>query len=306
MKVMLATDGSACARGAMAFAARVLDLVAAEVVVVSVASPPSPFLYGAPTALGPMPDLYYGEIFAESKRQAHEAVLEAHAVLGRRAKLIERDGDPARQLLAVAEEERPDLIVVGSNGRGLLGRALMGSVSRSLLAGWPGAVMVVRADGACPEPPARRIETLRQVMSGAVITVPEDLPLVEAARLMAEADVGALPVLAEGRLVGILTDRDIVVRGLAKGADAARETVGACCTRDLAVGTPAMAVTEAVRLMEQRKVRRLPVLEDGRLVGIVALGDLAETAPHRAEAVLVEISEAPLTMAHGGGRRGGW
>jgi CBS domain-containing protein len=119
--------------------------------------------------------------------------------------------------------------------------------------------------------------------------------------MMAEADVGALPVLRDGRLVGIITDRDLVVRALAKDADPATATVGHFCSRGPAVGSPAMPVAEAVKLMEDRKIRRLPVVEGGHLVGIVALGDLAEAMPRRAEAVLVEISKSPSTLSHQGG-----
>ncbi|MDB5100187.1 MAG: putative signal transduction protein with domain [Cyanobacteria bacterium RYN_339] len=303
MKVLLATDGSACARAALAFAARVLPLAELEVVVASVAALPSPFLCGAPTALGPMPDMYYGQLVELAERQAHEAVLGARELLGpagRQARLIEREGDPAARLLEVAAAEAPDLIVVGSHGRGLLGRTFLGSVSETLLHRWQGPIMVIREAGACqPQGAAPGPATLGRVMTGALLTATEDVPLRVAARMMAEADVGALPVLRDGRLVGIITDRDIVVRAVARDADPGTATVGSFCTREPAVGTPAMAVTEAVHLMNRHKVRRLPVLDAGRLVGIVSLGDLAEVAPHRAEAVLVEISKSPRTLAHG-------
>jgi CBS domain-containing protein len=311
MKVLVATDGSACAKGALAFAGRLLPLAELEVVVVSVAPLPSPFLCGAPTSLGPMPDVYYGELLELAVREAHEALRGAREVLGAlgvKPKLVARQGDAVGEILEVATVERPDLIVLGSHGRGFLGRALLGSVSQGVLHRWQGAVMVIRQAEVCA-PPAAAGPTatpvpapkavLRQVMSAKLVTITDDAPLRVAARALAESDIGALPVLRDGHLIGILTDRDLVVRGMAHDLDAAIATVGQLCTHAPAVGSPEMPVAEAVKLMEDRKIRRLPVLEDGRLVGMVSLGDLAETMPRRAQAVLVEISKSPRTLAHG-------
>jgi CBS domain-containing protein len=71
------------------------------------------------------------------------------------------------------------------------------------------------------------------------------------------------------------------------------------CSREVVTVAPEMPVADAVKLMERRRVRRLPVVSEGRLVGMVSLGDLAECSPRRAEEVLVEISKSPSTLAHG-------
>ena len=115
----------------------------------------------------------------------------------------------------------------------------------------------------------------------------------DAARVMRDADIGDVLVIDEGRLVGILTDRDIVVRVLAERLDPERTPVGVVCSRPLTTRSPRDAVDAAVARMRESAVRRLPVVEDGRPVGILALGDLAiERDP---ESVLGTISSAPPT-----------
>jgi CBS domain-containing protein len=95
----------------------------------------------------------------------------------------------------------------------------------------------------------------------------------------------------EGRAAGILTDRDIVVRAIAEGRDPGSTTVGEVCSSDLTTLTPDQSIDDAVRLMREHDVRRLPVVQDGRPVGIVSLGDLAvELDP---DSALADISAAP-------------
>src|SRR5213076_2853420 len=93
------------------------------------------------------------------------------------------------------------------------------------------------------------------------VTVPFDTTLTEAARLMRDADIGDVIVAAQGRPNGLVTDRDIVVRGLAEGHQPNNTTVGEICTRDLATVSPEDPVERAVELMRQLAVRRLPVVE---------------------------------------------
>ena len=100
--------------------------------------------------------------------------------------------------------------------------------------------------------------------------------VMDAATLMREGDFGDVVVLEEGQLCGILTDRDIVVRVLATGADPSSVRVGDVCSRVLTTVSESDGISDAVRLIRAKAVRRLPVLDDdGKLVGIVSLGDLA-------------------------------
>ena len=134
---------------------------------------------------------------------------------------------------------------------------------------------------------ARRVE---EVMTVAPMTVQARAPVVDAARIMREADVGAVIVLEEGAVAGIVTDRDIAVRAVGEGRDPAQTTIGEICSHDLATVESSQPVEEAVRLMRERSLRRLPVVEQGRPVGIVSLGDLAvERDP---DSALADISAA--------------
>jgi signal-transduction protein with cAMP-binding, CBS, and nucleotidyltransferase domain len=115
---------------------------------------------------------------------------------------------------------------------------------------------------------------VRDVMTPGPIGVDYDQPVGEAARAMRDWGVGAILVVSNGSLYGLVTDRDLVVRAVAeeRGTD---EPVGPLSSANL-IGVDADAdVHEAMRLMRQHGVRRLPVLEDGQIAGIVSLGDLA-------------------------------
>jgi signal-transduction protein with cAMP-binding, CBS, and nucleotidyltransferase domain len=115
----------------------------------------------------------------------------------------------------------------------------------------------------------------------------------DAARVMRDADIGNILVTDEGRLVGTLTDRDLVVRVLAERLDPESTPVGVVCSRRLTTLSPGDAVDAAVARMREEAVRRLPVVEDGRAVGILALGDLViERDP---ESILGTVSAAPAT-----------
>jgi CBS domain-containing protein len=118
---------------------------------------------------------------------------------------------------------------------------------------------------------------VRDVMTAAPETVTLDTPLTAAARLMAEKDIGDVIVIEPGteRVAGIVTDRDIAIRGVAKGRNPDTTTVEEIFSRDLVAADPADSVRHVIGLMEDLEVRRLPVVEADRAVGIVSIGDLA-------------------------------
>lgn len=134
-------------------------------------------------------------------------------------------------------------------------------------------------------------QTVRDVMTATPVTLSAAATATDAARVMRDANIGDVVVLEDRRIRGIVTDRDIVVRGIADGRDPAATTLADICSSDLITVSPSTEVGEAIRLMREKALRRLPVVEDGRPVGIVSLGDLAvERDPG---SVLGEISAAP-------------
>ena len=123
-------------------------------------------------------------------------------------------------------------------------------------------------------------------------TVSADAPLGDVARTMRDADIGDVIVLEGDQVTGIVTDRDLVVRGIAEGKDPGSTPVSEVCTSDPTTLSPQQSVDEAVQAMRYRDVRRLPVVENGRPVGIVTIGDLA--VERDTDSVLAEISaESP-------------
>jgi CBS domain-containing protein len=116
--------------------------------------------------------------------------------------------------------------------------------------------------------------------------------VVDAAKVMAKEDVGPIPVVDSGRLVGILTDRDIVVRVVAEGRDPQSTSVGEVASADLATVSPDEDLDRALQLLTERQVRRLPVVEGETLVGVVAQADIARQGDDRTTGQVVEqISE---------------
>ena len=115
----------------------------------------------------------------------------------------------------------------------------------------------------------------REIMTTDVKTVAPSTPIGEVAAMMRDADVGSLPVVDGGKLAGIVTDRDIVVRALAEGRDPSAP-VGEAMTGDVFSVKPDDFVFEAIRLMGDKQVRRIPVVsDDGALAGIIAMADIA-------------------------------
>ncbi|MDI7276222.1 MAG: CBS domain-containing protein [Anaerolineae bacterium] len=135
-----------------------------------------------------------------------------------------------------------------------------------------------------------------EIMTTDLVTVSPATDITEAARLMRDADIGDVLVVDQGRLVGILTDRDITVRVIAQGIDPKQAQVGDYMTRDLFTGMPDWDVEDAADLLGEEQIRRLPIVESGRLVGIVSLGDIAVqfTQEEAACQALEEISEPAM------------
>lgn len=136
-------------------------------------------------------------------------------------------------------------------------------------------------------------QRVSDVMTADPVTLTTDNNLQEAAAAMRDNDIGDVVVTkADGTVCGIVTDRDIVVRGIAEGVDPESTTLDDICRHDVVTVGPDDAIAAAVKLMEERAIRRLPVMgEAGNLVGIVSIGDLAvERDPQSA---LGEISAAP-------------
>jgi CBS domain-containing protein len=132
--------------------------------------------------------------------------------------------------------------------------------------------------------------TVEEIMTHDPRTVDADDPVVEAARQMRDGDVGDVIVTREGQVTGIVTDRDIVVRAVADGRPPESTPVSDVTTSDVQALAPSQSVDEAVQAMREHDIRRLPVVDGGRPVGIVSLGDLAvERDP---DSALADISAA--------------
>ena len=116
---------------------------------------------------------------------------------------------------------------------------------------------------------------LRDVMTPNPVTVGPSATLQEAARIMRDEDTGVVPIVENGRPVGVVTDRDIVVRAVVDGAEGARRSVRDVASSDLITVPPDMTTEQAAELMAERQVRRVLVCENDRLVGVASIGDLA-------------------------------
>jgi CBS domain-containing protein len=115
------------------------------------------------------------------------------------------------------------------------------------------------------------------LMNSNVITVSPDTNAAEAARLLSHYDIGSLPVtLPDGKLKGIITDRDIVLRCVAGDGEPYQTNISDLMTRNVVTISPDADIKEAVSLMASEKIRRLPVTKQGKLVGIIALADIAK------------------------------
>ncbi|OMI41213.1 CBS domain-containing protein [Streptomyces sparsogenes] len=133
-------------------------------------------------------------------------------------------------------------------------------------------------------------QQVKDVMTPAVATVRPDASVVEAAQLMRAQDIGDVFVARDGELLGVLTDRDITLRAVADGVDPLTVSCQAVCTPDPVKVGPDTDVTQAVTLMRRHAVRRLPVVDGGRPLGVVSIGDLAQERDP--DSALADISRA--------------
>ena len=131
-------------------------------------------------------------------------------------------------------------------------------------------------------------KSIQDVMTSNPCTIDAGKPVSYAAKMMKDEDVGLAPVVEGDRLVGTLTDRDIVVRVVAEGGDPQTVLVREVASTDVVTVDPQQDLDEALKLMARHQVRRLPVVEDGRLVGVVAQADVADEAKAKKVGVLVE------------------
>jgi len=132
---------------------------------------------------------------------------------------------------------------------------------------------------------------MRDIMSPAPVSMAATEPVSAAARAMKEHGIGTVLIMTGGRLSGLVTDRDIAVRVLAENRDPLTTSVGDICSTDLAVLGPDDDVERATRLVRERAVRRIPVVQDGIPVGVVSIGDLALCKDETS--ALSQVSAAP-------------
>jgi CBS domain-containing protein len=116
---------------------------------------------------------------------------------------------------------------------------------------------------------------VKEIMSKDIASLRSDDSIEKAARLMKQYNCGSIPVCTKDKIIGIVTDRDIAVRSVASGEDSAQQKVGDIMTESVVFGSPEMDVNDAAKLMSDRQIRRLPIVENNSLIGIVALGDIS-------------------------------
>jgi CBS domain-containing protein len=135
-------------------------------------------------------------------------------------------------------------------------------------------------------------KSIREAMTSNPCAIEADRSVAYAAKMMKQEDVGLAPIVDSGRLVGAVTDRDIVVRVVAEGKDPDAVSVREVSSENLVTIDPQQGLDEALSLMARYQVRRLPVVEeDGRLVGVLAQADVAEEAkPKKTGEMVEEIS----------------
>ena len=136
--------------------------------------------------------------------------------------------------------------------------------------------------------------TVRDIMNTDVITIREDATVREAAKLMSEKNVGCLVVMRDDEPVGIITERDILVRVVAEGKNPDAVRVAWVMSSPIVKGRPDMTLEEAARLMTSKGIKKLPIFEGGKLVGMITLTDLVRSQPYVVELLEDILATEPL------------
>jgi len=118
-------------------------------------------------------------------------------------------------------------------------------------------------------------QTIRDIMSSDVASVTTQDSVIKAAQIMNTYNIGSVPVTDNGKIVGMLTDRDIVLRSVANGGNLDNIQVQQVMTTNIVTATADMDIHQAANLMASKQIRRLPVVDNDQLIGIVSLGDMA-------------------------------
>jgi CBS domain-containing protein len=198
------------------------------------------------------------------------------------------NGTPRQTLMRAQRSMRRATSRTGSDGP-----ATYAWVGAALVAG--AALLALRAASG-----HRRGRRVRDVMVEDVVSIAPSATILEAAQKMREGNVGMLPVVENDVLRGVLTDRDIVVRGVARGADVTTTRVSECATRELACAEADWDIEDAMRVMAECQIGRLPVTDgENRLIGIVTLSSLALRSRERDEALNTarEVSKRSARIA---------
>ena len=134
---------------------------------------------------------------------------------------------------------------------------------------------------------------ISEIMTKDVISLSVDDTVEHAAKLMKQHNIGSIPVNTKEKIVGIVTDRDIILRCVAEGKDLKTQVVREIMTSNPVVGDENINVDDAARIMSERQIRRLPIVENNALVGMVSLGDLA-VDPNLVQQATVALSEISI------------
>jgi len=134
-------------------------------------------------------------------------------------------------------------------------------------------------------------QSVREVMTPQPVLLPDSASVVDAARSMRDQDIGDVIVVKNGEICGVVTDRDIVVRAIADARDPASVTLGEICSTEVATVDADEDIDKVEKMMREKAIRRIPVVESGRPVGVISLGDLVMQRDKKS--ALADISEAP-------------
>ena len=134
---------------------------------------------------------------------------------------------------------------------------------------------------------------VKDIMSNDIVSLNSEDSIERAAQMMKQFDVGSIPVCSQEKLVGIITDRDITLNSVATGQNVNQQKISDVMTSNPVTGTPDMDIHDAARIMSEQQIRRLPIIQNNNLVGIVSLGDISvqPNLQDNAEEALKNISE---------------